>query len=105
MVLIQFVVAILATYRLAHFLPEDDGPFFIFTRIRSFFAAKAMNENDALGIWNNIDGGINCIYCCGLYAAIFCVVLSKKKWKLGDWLLLILAIAGGQSLLQKWGEK
>jgi hypothetical protein len=105
MALTQFIIAILATYRLAHLLPEDDGPFFVFTRIRSFVDGMAMNENDNLGIWNNIDSGINCIYCCGLYAAIICTILALWQNYYVNVFLLILAIAGGQSLLQRWSEK
>jgi hypothetical protein len=104
-VLTSFVTAILAAYRLAHLFPEDEGPFFIFTRIRSLVATRAMNENDELGIWANIDSGINCTYCCGLYMAILTVFLSEKKAKWSNLFLLIFAIAGGQSLLQKWSEK
>ncbi len=105
MALFELIIAILATYRLAHLLPEDEGPFFIFTRIRSFTATKMMDENDSLGKWASLDNGINCIYCCGLYAAILAAILSKKKNKGTDLFLLILAIAGGQSALQKWSDR
>ena len=105
MALIQLLIAILATYRLAHLLPEDDGPFFVFTRIRSFVDDKAMNENNVLGFWGNIDAGINCAYCCGLYAAIICTILALWENYYTNVFLLILAIAGGQSLFQKWSEK
>jgi hypothetical protein len=105
MAIVQFVIAILATYRLAHLLPEDEGPLFVFARLRSFVATKAIMENEPLGRWANLDSGINCVYCCGLYAAIVTAILSKKQSKIGDLFLLIFAIAGGQSLLQKWGSE
>lgn len=105
MAIIPLITAILATYRLAHLLPEDEGPFFIFTRIRSFTASKMMQENDELGLWANIDSGINCAYCCGLYAAIFVALLAIWNNFYGNLFILIFAIAGGQSVLQKWGEK
>lgn len=98
----QFVIAILATYRLAHLLPEDEGPFFVFTRIRSFVTTKAMSENDDLGIWANIDSGVNCSYCLGLYAAFFVMLLVAWNNYYGNLILLTFAIAGGQSLLQNW---
>jgi len=102
--LIQIVIAILATYRLAQLIPEDEGPFFIFVRIRTFTATKAMNENNDLGFWANIDSGVNCVYCCGLYAALLVSLLVLWQNYYGNLFLLIFAIAGGQSLLQKWGE-
>lgn len=101
MVIIQLLIAILATYRLAHFLPQDEGPFFIFTRIRNYTATKAMNENNELGFWTNIDNGINCAYCCGLYTAMFVVLVVLWQNYYGNILLLIFAVAGGQTLLQK----
>jgi hypothetical protein len=104
MAIIQIVIAILATYRLAHLLPEDEGPFFIFTRLRSFTGTKAMMENDPLGRWASLDNGINCAYCCGLYAAALMAILVLWQNYYGNIFLLIFAIAGGQSLLQKWGE-
>lgn len=105
MAITQFVIAILAIYRLAHLLPEDEGPFFIFTRIRNFTATKAMNENDPLGFWANIDSGINCVYCCGLYAAMAVTGLILWQNYYGNIILLVFAVAGGQSLLQKWSDK
>jgi hypothetical protein len=102
MAIIEFVIAVLATYRLAHLLPEDEGPFFVFTRIRSFVATKSVMENDGLGFWANVDSGINCVYCCGLYAALLVSLLILWQNYYGNIFLLIFAIAGGQSLLQKW---
>jgi hypothetical protein len=101
MAIVELIIAILATYRLAHLLPEDEGPLFVFTRIRSFVGTKAMMENDPLGRWANLDSGINCTFCCGLYMAVLTAILSKRGGKVGNIFLLIFAIAGGQSLLQK----
>jgi hypothetical protein len=105
MITFSFFTAVLACYRLAHLLPEDDGPFFVFKRIRAFTSTKAMMENDELGFWANIDEGIHCVYCCGLYAAMLVGGLVVWNNFYGNLFLLICAIAGGQSLLQKLGDK
>lgn len=105
MAALTFLMGILATYRLAHLLPEDDGPFFVFRRIRSFTAGKAIMENDDLGFWAMVDEGINCAYCCGLYAAVLVASRVVRNNFYGNLFILIFALAGGQSLLQKWGEK
>ena len=105
MALMSFVIAILATYRIAHLLPEDDGPFFVFRRIRSFTANKMVMENDEMGFWYMVDEGINCAYCCGLYAAILSGLLVALNNYYGNLFLLIFAIAGGQSLLQGWKKQ
>ncbi len=105
MALIQLITAILATYRVAHLLPEDDGPFFVFVRIRNFTTRKMIEENDDLGVWAMVDSGTNCVYCCGLYAAILVTVLVIWQNFYGNLFLIVFAIAGGQSLLQKLSEK
>jgi hypothetical protein len=135
MALISLLTAILATYRLAHLLPEDEGPFFVFVRIRNFLHKKAAlsycivnsvkdehmeiifephevttdmllsDDNRDLGLWINLYSGINCAYCCGLYAAVLIIWLQSKNKKWSDLFVLIFAIAGGQSLLQKWSER
>jgi hypothetical protein len=105
MALISFVTTILATYRLAHLLPDDNGPFFIFERIRVAVSEKAINENELRGFWASVDDWTTCPYCQGIYIAILVVWLSEKKKKWSNLFLLVFAIAGGQSLLQRWGEK
>lgn len=100
MAIVTLTVAILATYRIAHLLSEDDGPFYIFVRIRSLTANKALGESDVLGFWHMLDDGINCPYCLGLYAAILTGSLVALNNYYGNIFLLIFAIAGGQSLLQ-----
>jgi hypothetical protein len=103
--MLPFIIAILATYRLAHLLPEDDGPFFIFKRVRFYTSNMAVNDNDEWGFWQMIDDGIHCVYCCGLYAAIVCGLLAAWNNYYGNVFLLIFAIAGGQSLLQRLSDK
>lgn len=105
MALMSLLIAILATYRLAQFLPQDDGPFFIFRRIRSYVTDKAMVENNLDGFWAMVDEAVNCPYCTGLYAAVFTGLLVALNNYYGNMFLLILAIAGGQSLLQSLREK
>lgn len=100
MAIVTFIIAILATYRMALLLPEDDGPFFIFMRIRTFVANKTMVENDPAGFWYMLYEGINCPYCMGLYAAILSGALVAWNNYYGNLFLLIFAIAGGQSVLQ-----
>jgi hypothetical protein len=98
------VMLVLAAYRLAQLFPEDDGPFFIFTRLRSFVTTKMVEENEPMGRWNNLHEGINCVYCCGIYAAILITMLIIKPSKFSNVFLTVFAIAGGQSFLQRIGE-
>ncbi len=106
--ILRFALAILATFRIARLLPDDDGPLYIFQRMRLFAEKKVEKEHEkgiALGAWSSIYDGITCPYCLGLYVAILGVVLLIYPTFYGDVLLLVFALAGGQSLLQKWTEK
>ncbi len=101
----KLIIVILATYRIAHLLPEDDGPFFIFKRIRQYTMTKEVAENEEFGRWANLNEGIRCIYCMGLYSALLCVLLVMINNFYANLFLLIMAVAGGQSLLQTMGNK
>lgn len=100
MAIMSFIIAILAAYRMALLLSEDDGPFYIFMQLRTFTANKAMGESNGTGFWHMIDEGINCPYCTGLYAAVACGLVVAWNNYYGNLFLLIFAIAGGQSILQ-----
>lgn len=105
MEIIEFGMAIFATYRMAQLLPEDYGPFFTFSRLRFFARTKMVAENREYGPWANFSEGIHCVHCMGLYAAFFCGLLMLWHNFYGNLFLLIMAIAGGQSLLEKLGER
>lgn len=110
----KLFIVILATYRIARLLPKDDGPFFVFKRIRSFTMTKMVAENEEWGFWNMINEAATCPHCMGLYAATLCglLVLLRQREEnkslnnfYANFFLLIMAVAGGQSLLQSIGEK
>ncbi len=106
---IRLVLAILATFRIARLLPLDDGPLYIFERVRLYVAGKSNNETNIkhikLGFWSSVYDGVTCPYCQGLYVAILCSVLLVFQSVYGDMFLVIFALAGAQSLLQGWMEK
>lgn len=101
----RFTLAILATFRIARLLPLDDGPLYIFERVRMLASKKVVAEQNELGFWHNLNDAILCPYCQGLYLAIACAILLFIPTIYGDVLLVIFALAGAQSLLQKWTEK
>ncbi len=114
---IRIVITTLAVYRLALLFSRDDGPLFIFKRIRLYTDKKAVleqrkhrnkfEENDdriLLGPWSNFNEGIFCPMCVGLYMSALCIVLLFLPTILGDIFLGIFGIAGGQTFLQKVSE-
>ncbi len=102
---LRLILAALATFRIARLLPLDDGPLYIFERVRLFTNKKVITEQDELGFWHNLNDAVLCPYCQGLYVAIICAIVLFIPTIYGDAFLIIFALAGAQSLLQKRAEK
>lgn len=100
----RYFLAILATYRLAGMIVFDDGPLFIFVRLREWADRQAKAEQDdgiKRGSMSSFSEGIHCPFCVGVWAAALCAILVGKRTKFGDIFLLWLAIAGGQAIIER----
>lgn len=127
----RFILAILATYRLTQLVVFDDGPLFVFTRLREWSDREARIKQDEIlavhrltreefnqlspikaneiskqwrGVSQSITDGLHCPYCVGIWAAALCTILVTFPTKLGDIFLTCLAIAGGQAILERNGK-
>lgn len=101
-------LAALALYRLAQLITIDEGPGYrlsgethargIFERLRD---ATGVHDRDAHGRTATMLGRfIGCPYCIGLWLAVPLAVLVLAPTVIGDWLLVILGMAGIQTYLQ-----
>ena len=61
---LTFTIAALAVYRVARMIVEEDGPAFIFKRLRD------AHTNDK----RSFDVGLRCIYCVSFWAALVAAV-------------------------------
>jgi len=112
---LDFIMIILATYRLAQMVSKDDGPFDIFKRLRLYARKRTgyyqgVMTNGSLPdserfiasrlfiAWKNAVGWLDCPYCNGVWFAIGCILLLHNP--IGWWIVLWLAVAGGQAFLQ-----
>lgn len=118
---LRLILAILTCYRLARMIAEDDGPLFLFKRVRYWANEKGYHEaidNNALlqhspvkirdnwfGKWHNLSEGLSCPYCVGVWLSlpIFAIVLWPNYYT--DLFLLLMAISGGQAFLQSLGKE
>lgn len=91
---LAFIVAVLATFRLTQLIVEDDGPYLWFDRFRVWTGQNAMNSKHH----ETLADAVRCKYCMGIYSAMLIAVLSKYKWT--RWIVAVLGIAGGQSLIE-----
>lgn len=80
---LYFVLAVLATYRLAHMIAREDGPFDIFARMR-----------EKVGQGNWFGRGLACVLCLSFWLALPAAILAQMPWLMG-WL----GVAGGVMVL------
>ena len=92
--LLTFLVAALAAYRSARMFATETGPFALFAKIRR-------NIDPEQKTWIGI--GLNCPYCCGVWASmLFYGLLVYSHNNIIHFLVYVLAIAGIQTILQSW---
>lgn len=84
MTFLMVLLAILATYRLAHMVAYEDGPFDILLSLRTWVALRSADT------W--IDRGLNCPLCSSFWLAWGIVLLPSV-------ILLALGVAGGVLVL------
>jgi hypothetical protein len=87
----RFVVAVLATWRLAHLIARENGPFDVVVRPR----ARAGN-----GVVGRL---MDCPYCLSLWLAVPWAFWIANRWV--EWIAVWLAISAGASLLERIGPK
>jgi hypothetical protein len=88
---IQLVVAVLGTWRVAHLVAREDGPFDVIVRLRM----RAGN-----GVLGRL---MDCPHCVALWVAMpFAWWITQTP---SSWLPTWLGIAGGASLAQRFIER
>lgn len=107
---LRFLLAVFTVYRLARLVAIDDGPSFIFKRLRLWFkdkayyeaggTIKALEDDRNFGKWKNLSEGISCPFCIGIYASalVFPMLIWPSYW--GDMFLLLVSLSGAQAFLQ-----
>lgn len=109
---LRLLLAILTLFRLARLFAIDDGPLWVFAKLRGWtdlqrvreqgLVASQMDDSDLLqsGLWASLDEGIRCPYCVGIWLAPLVGLLYARQGWLSDALLVVIGLAGGQALLQ-----
>jgi hypothetical protein len=87
--LIRWVFAAFATYRVARMLALEEGPFGLFDRIR-----------DAVGGDNWLSRGLSCPYCLGFWIALVAALAVTELASAFEFVMVWLSIAGAQTYLQ-----
>jgi hypothetical protein len=97
----DFLVVVLATYRLAALIATETGPGAIFAKFRAAVGKRWPPDKDK-GTQHWIDEGVNCPLCVGFYMSF--AILGLWQWELARWVIIALAVAGLQVFMQKQGR-
>ena len=94
----MFIIAALATHRIALAITEEEGPFSLFVKLRG---ALDPDQTTWLG------RGLNCIFCVGFWVALpislFVTVLGyADPWA---WPLTWLGLADSVVIIRRWEQK
>lgn len=98
--LVELVACILAAFRLARLVTEEEGPGGMFTQLRAGLGAYDYGQDGQPQ--TNLGRGISCPHCVGVWAAALMVAVWRVSWL--HPVVLWLAVAGGQSVLQDWRD-
>lgn len=97
--MLEFVVAALATWRVAVLLVEDDGPYLICRKLRTLAGV----QNPAPGVVIapvDLRGAFGCVRCMSLYTAAVATVLLAPAGDWRAWVLCWLGLAGAAVLIE-----
>jgi hypothetical protein len=72
---VDFVVLSLACWRLTSLLVQEDGPWFLFARLRHVLGVRYDERSEPYGL-NVVAEGITCIWCASIWvAALLCLLV------------------------------
>jgi hypothetical protein len=87
-VVFRFVIAALATWRLAFLLARERGPWDVFARMRRGAGTGMIGEL------------LKCVKCVGLWVAVPFAFFVRGEW--GELVVVWLALAGVTALIDEW---
>lgn len=112
--LIRLFLAIFTCYRLARLIAKDDGPLFLFKRVRYWVKDKAWNQAEMdreifngeiddryYNRWHSLAEALECPFCLGVWFSIPLFLFVIYPMTLTDLFMLLMTISGVQAWL--WG--
>jgi len=93
----RFVIAVLASYRLAFMLAFEDGPLSVFATLRGLTVYDRKGNARSGVVWESLTELFLCPYCLGVWCSALMTLLVTPLSAFS--FVLWLGIAGGQSAL------
>lgn len=97
MTVIEFVMIALAAWYVAHCITKESGPFNLFGRVRSW-ARRNIKEGERTPDGSFAEA-IECVYCMAFWVGLLVYLLWLTP---AQPLVLVLAIAGGALVAERW---
>jgi len=110
--LIRLMLAIFTCYRLARLIAKDDGPLFLFKRVRYWAKDRAWLEGSTInaggvrtmddrhyGKWHSLAEALECPYCLGVWLSIPLFLFVIYPMTITDLFMLLMTISGVQAWL------
>lgn len=73
---LEFVILVMATWRISSLLVKETGPFKIFSRLRELTGIRHDENDNIFMVPDNLFAGIlSCVWCCSVWAGIGMTVL------------------------------
>lgn len=115
---LRLILAIFTCYRVARLISRDDGPLFLFKRVRYWAKDKAWIEADLAdeinytgegeaiddrhyGKWHSLAEALECPYCLGVWFSLPLFLFVIYPMTVTDLFMLLMTISGVQAWL--WG--
>jgi hypothetical protein len=94
----EFILIILATWRIVSFIQGESGPFDVMLKIRSKFGVQHDEDGVACGWPDNLIGGLlRCFWCLSVWVALVVWIISIFV----SWFPILFALSAGAILLNE----
>lgn len=74
--MVEFVLLVLASWRLTSLIVQEDGPFEIFARLRRLIGVRYDEYNQPIIYTNTFARGITCVWCASMWVSFLASFLS-----------------------------
>lgn len=101
---VRLFLAAFAAYRLSELFSIDDGPFYVFRRLRRWFGQMAAGES-VTSIRYSLAQLFECPFCIGVWFAAILTIPVMLPTVYTDAILIWLAIAGFQTMLETFAKR
>lgn len=95
----DLVILVLATWRIASLLAQEDGPFDLFERLRVLAGTRYNQQSEPVGL-TPLAQGLLCVWCTSVWVGALMTLAYWRDTRV-VWLAMPLALSAGAILIQR----